>query len=336
MTFTVTYRAKDGALTDEVVEAVNRAECVAECKRRGIAPTSIREGRSGKSASSPNGTHTPTMPLTVKAAILAVVVLLVAGGVWWWYAARSTDAQKRVPPTQERVPPAQSDKPAKPAKPKAVKPTRPSVEDSGTAVAQNGKGTTATQKVVDMFNGVQVVSRNSATNADGTVVERIRTVDGKSHRVTTPPKRVFDNASDQLIAMAIHGANSGVGMPPLPMTDSVEQDFKRSLASPIEIRDDDSDEVKLIKMEVMTVRDVLKERIAQGMTVRQALEEHQDEVNNMASYNKEALNMLREIREKDGPEAANEFLKTVNKKLKEMGVKEIPSPAKRHSEKEKE
>ena len=333
MTFTVAYRAKDGALREEVVEAASRAECVAECKRRGIAPTSIREGRSGKGAAYPNGTHSPGVPLTGKAAILAAVVLLVAGGAWWWHAAHLTDAQGRVPPAQEHVRPARTEKPAKP---EPVKPPHPSHKDPIATVAQDGKGTVATQNVVDVFNGVPVVSRSAVTNANGTVVEKIRTADGKSHRVTTPPKRVFDNASDQLIAMAIHGANSGVGMPPLPMTDSIEQDFKRSLASPIEIRDDDSDEVKLIKMEVMAVRDVLKERIAQGMTVRQALEEHQDEVNNMASYNKEALNMLREIREKDGPEAANEFLKTVNKKLKEMGVKEIPSPAKRHSEKDKE
>ena len=55
MTFTVTYRAKDGALREERVEAASRAECVAKCRRRGIAPTKIAEGRSGKSAASPNG-----------------------------------------------------------------------------------------------------------------------------------------------------------------------------------------------------------------------------------------------------------------------------------------
>ena len=42
MTFTVTYRAKDGALADEVVEAASRTECVAGCKQRGITPMSIQ------------------------------------------------------------------------------------------------------------------------------------------------------------------------------------------------------------------------------------------------------------------------------------------------------
>ena len=55
MVFTVTYRAKDGALREERVEAASRAECVAACHEWGITPTGIREGRSGKSAASPSG-----------------------------------------------------------------------------------------------------------------------------------------------------------------------------------------------------------------------------------------------------------------------------------------
>ena len=57
MIFTVTYRAKDGALREECVEAASRAECVAECRQRGIAPKGIREGRGGKRA-------TPRAPAT--------------------------------------------------------------------------------------------------------------------------------------------------------------------------------------------------------------------------------------------------------------------------------
>ncbi len=322
MTFTVTYRAKDGALREERVEAASRAECVAACRRRGIAPTGIKEG-AGK------GSKRTTTSGKAGFAVAVAVLVAVAVGVWWWVAHKDTPDEPAPKSKVARGKPAP--KSAGQEKP-AAKPKR---DSEGEKNPTNDVGV-ATQSVAEVFNGVQVVSRTSMTNADGTVVERIRTADGKSHRVTTPPKRVFDNASDQLIAMAIHGANGGVGMPPLPMSASIEEDFKKSLATPIEIRDDDSDEVKLIKMDVMAVREVLKERVAQGMTVRKALEEHQDEVNHMAAYNKEALNMLREIREKDGPAAANEFLETVNKKLKEMGVKEIPAPAKRNREKAKE
>ena len=95
MTFTVTYRAKDGALREERVEAANRAECVAECRRRGIAPVSIAErgsakdtgsglrrtsggARSGKSAASPR------WAASGRGAALVLIAAAIAGGVWWW------------------------------------------------------------------------------------------------------------------------------------------------------------------------------------------------------------------------------------------------------------
>ena len=44
MTFTVTYRDKTGAKRETAIEAASRVECVAECRKRGISPLSIREG----------------------------------------------------------------------------------------------------------------------------------------------------------------------------------------------------------------------------------------------------------------------------------------------------
>lgn len=350
MTFTVAYRGADGALRDEVVEAASRGDCFAQMRVRGIVPVSVKEGkrkgrrqdgvspdvrnelRPSRSNHHNRSSGEPQSSIfNLKSSIILAAVLTVAVGAWWWLAARE-DARPPEPQAENVA------KDIRVVKDRKDHKGAPPATNAPTAKVPSaaGLGTAATQNVADVFNGLPVVSRSAVTNANGTVVEKIRTADGKSHRVTTPPKCVFDNASDQLIAMAIHGANGGVGMPPLPMGNSVEEDFKRSLASPIEIRDDDSDEVQLIKLDVMAVRDVLKERIAQGVTVRQALEEHQDEVNHIASYNTEALTMLREIREKEGPEAAKEFLKTVNKNLKEMGIKEIPSPAKRNSAKAKE
>ena len=131
MTFTVTYRAKDGALREERIEAANRAECVAECRRRGISPTGIKEGRSGKSAASPNGRDgarpemkrrdaaSPSGGATAKWAVaVAVVIAAVAGGLWLWFGGRGATAL-----------PAE-----KPAKPKVEKPQKPKT----TSVQQQG------------------------------------------------------------------------------------------------------------------------------------------------------------------------------------------------------
>ena len=128
MTFTVTYRAKDGALREERVEAASRAECVAECRRRGIAPTGIKEGGSGKSAASPMGrdkrgpsrvgTGDSKRTTARWMAVAVVAVVAIAGGVWWWIGGRGAAAL-----------PAE-----KPAKPKVEKPQKPKT----TSVQQQG------------------------------------------------------------------------------------------------------------------------------------------------------------------------------------------------------
>ena len=114
MTFTVTYRDKDGALRDECVEAASRAECVAACRGRGITPTAIREGgvRGGgrrAAAATPNGRDKRgrSRSMLWGAAILAAAAL-VLGGVWWWLAARPANgprhAEEASSPATTRAP----------------------------------------------------------------------------------------------------------------------------------------------------------------------------------------------------------------------------------------
>ena len=129
MTFTVTYRAKDGALGEETVEAADRAACVAACRTRGIAPVSVREGRasarprSGKRAASPSGrTGGTRFRVSVwRAAILAAAVLVVGVGVWWWLGSRGAASLPTATPERPKV-----EKPERPATKPATKPVAPS------------------------------------------------------------------------------------------------------------------------------------------------------------------------------------------------------------------
>ena len=125
MTFTVTYRDKDGALREECVESAGRSECVAALKARGIVPVSVREGkestrlRSGKSAASPNGRAAVRPSHWVRGAAILAALVLVVGGVWWW-AARSASAPDQAD-GQKSVPSARGDGSGKSAaSPKAV------------------------------------------------------------------------------------------------------------------------------------------------------------------------------------------------------------------------
>ena len=188
MTFTVTYREKDGTRAEIEIEAANRAACVAACKARGITPTTIREGR--QDGGSPYG-HAGAKPAMrwIVAAVLCVVVL---GGVWWWL------GRSEAPPPAE---PGHVQKP-KVEKPKDDKPkAKPSVSKPAATPAPS-----AETPAKEMYLGQEVVSRTSVTNADGSVRETVRTADGKLHGITHPApgsEPIFKNAADQAIAMAL-------------------------------------------------------------------------------------------------------------------------------------
>ena len=136
MTFTVTYRAKDGALREERVDAANRAECVAECRKRGIAPTGIREGGKGKGRDGARPSRVgagDNKRTTARRVAAAVVVAAIAGGVWWWMG-RGQEKPKTAS-VQQRGP-----KKPKAEKPKAERAEqRPSVATNATAAQPQPK-----------------------------------------------------------------------------------------------------------------------------------------------------------------------------------------------------
>ena len=320
MTFTVTYRGKDGALREECIEAADRAGCVAECRKRGIAPTKIREGRSGKSAASPKGSPSQRR-LTGKAAILAAVVLAaIGGGVCWWMA-RSEKPKTASVQRQKATRPPKAEKPPKVA-PECVRSSTPA--PAATNAPEAALGADSAKPAKD-----EVVWRQVTTNSNGVVTEKYRTADGKSHRVITHPKRAFENASDQLIAMAISASKNGGSMPPLPLTDATEKDFLESLTHPIVVNDDDPPDVKELKRDVAAVREQLIDMVKGGMTVKQALQEHQKNVNDNAEFRGEALKALSEFRKEGDKESTEEFRQRVNEEFEKRGIPPVENRRKK-------
>ena len=136
MTFTVTYRAKDGALREERIEAASRAECVTECRRRGISPTGIKEGKPGDSGRSGKSGKSGISGRSGKLwfAIGVALVIAIAGGLWWWFGGRGATEPAEAP--------------AKPKveKPKAAKPKTASIQQQGSekpAVVETNASETA-------------------------------------------------------------------------------------------------------------------------------------------------------------------------------------------------
>ena len=328
MTFTVTYRGKDGAKREECIDAASRAECLAECKRRGIAPSSIREGRAlSRSGSGSAASSNMARSQVGKAAILAVTVLAVAGGAWWWLTARSANepyqADTRKPDTQKHIPPvkrADTDERVSPApKPTSVNATNEVKEVP--LPPWNDSFMTNREMRLKYSTLFQ-----ATTNEGGLVIERYRLPNGKTWRKMIDPPPLFNNISDQAIAMVVGGA-AGAPIPPVPGLDSANLDkaFAESLLTPIEISPDDPPRIAALKLAVKETREEIAAAIKAGDTrsVGEILNDHISLNNRQAELQAEALRAVDAVRDKDGEEAAAEFLKAVNGHLKSYGAAPI-------------
>lgn len=182
------------------------------------------------------------------------------------------------------------------------------------------------KKDVRLENGVEVVKSTVVTNKSGAVIEKLWMADGKTKSKIHPPKPIFENASDQLIAMAV-SVKPGQAMPPLPDLSTVDQDFLKSMVNPVRIDDEDSEDVKDLKLKVMEARAYLAEEVKKGKTVREALQEYQAEMEKYADSHAMALTQIRELREKDGDQAAQEFRERVNEVFRARGIPELEAPA---------
>lgn len=172
-------------------------------------------------------------------------------------------------------------------------------------------------------DGVEVVNLTVTTNSSGAVIEKLVLANGKKKSKIHPPKPVFENPCDQVIALAI-SVKPGMSMPPLPQLDaSLEQEFLKSLENPFRIEETDSPEVRELKARVMETKAYLVEEVKNGGSVLAILKEHQQMMEDNADAHLVAVQALQKIKAEHGEAAAAEFLERINESLKARGFAEI-------------
>ena len=211
-------------------------------------------------------------------------------------------------------------------------PLAPSATPQRQALAETNANTTAVVRTnaarkavapLGYEDGVEILSLTARTNTAGAVIEKMRLADGTTKMKVRPKPPLFENPCDQVIAMAI-STKPGDAMPPLPDLTGIEQDFANSLLSPIRINDDDSDEVKLIKEQVIEVRKELAQVVKNGGSVMEALLAHQAEMNRIYESRLTAIQMMQRIQAESGIEAAQEFADEVNRRFEGENIPAIP------------
>ena len=323
MTFTVTYRAKNGALSEETIEAAGRAECVAECRRREISPMSIREGRastrlrSGKSAASPNGRVgvRPSRAVFLKVGIVLAVVLVVVG-VCWWIATHGTSR----PPVQE--PPAKTrpevrHKPEPPPVAKFVPaPVAPVVTNAPPASTNKPQArreeTYIDERGIERYPGGMRVRRPAA-----------RTV-----KLEIDPLHRFKHTSEAQIAGLLEIKPGAFIVGDMKYSYRFVEDFKESLNDPIEILDTDSEYDKQLKRDVIETKKQLKAAMDRGEDIAQIMTDTRNELRKLGQYREELRQELHKLRAggEYTEQEIEDFTAAANKLLADKGCRPIKMP----------
>lgn len=210
----------------------------------------------------------------------------------------------------------------KPSAPLAM-PRKQTLDETNTNTTAVVRANAVRKAALGYEDGVEILSLTARTNTAGAVIEKLRLADGTTKMKVRPKPPLFENACDQVIAMAI-STKPGDAMPPLPDLTGIEQDFANSLLSPIRINDDDSDEVKLIKEQVIEVRKELAQVVKNGGSVMETLLAHQAEMNRIYESRLTAIQMMQRIQAESGIEAAQEFADEVNRRFEGENIPAIP------------
>lgn len=310
MNWTVRYRSQTGAIHDEIVAGDNRAAVVSEMRKRGITPISISEG--AKTSARPSVSPGSSKRLIVSVlifSILTILILLICLVV----GSRREQEKPQTPPRQQKI---QRPRDTPPRATPAPTNTIPSA-----AVIPSPKLPEPTHSPTDIVKVISVV-----TNSNGSVMERYLRADGKTIRSIKPPPQIFRHGSDDILAM-IASTPPGQEMPPLPPGAMTDSQFLASLEDPIEISDQDSDRVRLLKQSVISLRQQVKELLDAGQTVSQILAEHQKLQRDNAEVRTQALLEMRKILESGDRKEAIRYARTINVALGQMGVDAIPVPS---------
>ena len=309
MKWIVTYRAKDGALREECVEAADRAKCVTECRSRGIAPVRIVEGK-GRDRARPSragGTGDSKRTTARWVAAAALVVVAIGGGVWWWMA-REGEPKKTASVQQQGV-----------VKPKGRDGVRHSRGGKAEETAKPSTGAPAVK-----VNVQDAPSPAAATNEVAGVKtnRRFRVI-----RKDAGKKKLFHNIADIYISRVVNSKPGNLVVGTLNY-DRFEEQFRKALEQPITFDEDDTPEDVAKKQAVIDTRAELKKMLDRGEDIAKVMREAEAEGRRLWEYRR-SLHMEIAKAMKEGKFKADDmqdYVDAANLMLKNKGLSPLKYP----------
>lgn len=213
------------------------------------------------------------------------------------------------------------------------RPRKVGADENGGRIKDVGKrcATKSSVKTADKRVPVQQQAKAQTGKVEG-VAEATQDVTAETNVETqdVKPKKkpVFENGTDQLIAMAT-GVPEGCTIPPLPnMTKADTDRFIETLKKPIKIDEKDSDAVRAAKERVQQVREQIAQWMQEepGKELSAILNEHRDDFNHATQMQAEVKKGLQEYLDAGDGEGAKKYLTMMNLALQQIGVPEVEMP----------
>lgn len=308
MTFEVKTRNAKGGIEYIRIEAESRSALFAELKNRGVSAISVEtvdgKAKPRKVAKATGVGGGKPVSGAVKGVVALVAVCVIGAVVWLCGSKEDSSVGEQNP----------------------VKDTAESWRVRGMdGTDKNGHDESMSEKSADI----------RSTEPLGSVESSLSDIPVSLDMPNPSPSRptIFENSSDQLLSMAV---NSGDGdMPPMPLGGNLDAEFKKSLSVPIVINDTDDPKVKEVKRRVIEAREEMKALMADGMSVKEVLEEMQKQANFNADTRRRVYAEARSIFDSGDVDGARMFVTRMNAALGEMGIKEIEMPMTREERRER-
>ena len=309
MKWNVTYRTRDGLQVVELFEAESRDVLFKNLSARGVRAMRVAEANVRTKKSSQHK-YSKSHKNIIVSAIVCFTLLASLLIFLRWYNSKAHSIANSDAKSSTKNGSVKSTKAHSPTK----LPARTDTDiDNRTRLVE--PASVAIEEIVSVV-----------TNVDGAIVERFRTPDGKTHSRQSLPTPLFENATDQIIALAVAGAESGSAMPPIPALNNSDEEFKKSLERDIVINLNDSQEIKNLKTNVIAIRNQLRELIKEGQSFSDIIDEHRELVNHGVAMRQEAERFVKEFVDEGDHESARECLEKVNETLRGMGMEEVSMP----------
>ena len=304
MTFTVKYRAIDGKMREECIEAASRAECVSKCKAQGIAPISVKEGGKVSNAETQQKRKIDGKLLW----IIAGVVIL--GGVLWWVFGRQNEVT------------------VKAEKPKAVKQVKqvkskakPQPATNAPAIKAKSKAPKVKpQRVGEIRDGFRLL-------ADGTLHKVVGVITNTPGKFSLADKTFKYSADVELGNLLMVEPGDDLLGDSAGMYRGFGKELDEALAEPIVFDEKDTEVQREMKAGVIELREELKKRGARGEDIEKVMEDTRNQLKELSLYRQELEDEVKRLSTSDLTQKDyEELISSANEMLAERGIKPLALP----------